>query len=264
MEEQKNYTVYMHRNKINDKAYIGLTRQSAQDRWRNGKGYKHCLKFNRAIEKYGWDNFEHIIICEGLSEEEASKLEIELIEECDTINNGYNISLGGSTTNHSQETLQKMSRTMKGRKLTEETKEKIKLSKEQYRKKVICVETNIEYPGLLEAARQTGIDASSISRVCKGKQGEAGGFHWYFKNEEAKAKQDKRKSPVKCLTTGVVYESAAEAARQTGSDNSNIRKVCNGIYKSTNGLKWASATIEEYKAYQSDRLQGEEEDGEET
>ena len=35
------YSVYMHRNKINQKVYIGLTKQIPQNRWRaNGEGYK--------------------------------------------------------------------------------------------------------------------------------------------------------------------------------------------------------------------------------
>jgi predicted GIY-YIG superfamily endonuclease len=35
------YTVYIHKNKINQKVYVGLTKQSPQARWRvGGHGYK--------------------------------------------------------------------------------------------------------------------------------------------------------------------------------------------------------------------------------
>lgn len=54
-----NYTVYVHVNKINGKMYVGITSQTVEQRWRQGKGYKHCVFFYRAIEKYGWDGFEH-------------------------------------------------------------------------------------------------------------------------------------------------------------------------------------------------------------
>lgn len=55
----------------------------------------------------------------------------------------------------------------------------IKLSK-----KVKCIETNITYPSAMEAQRQTGIYATSIIRVCKGKGKLAGGYHWEYRKEE--------------------------------------------------------------------------------
>lgn len=43
-------------------------------RWRNnGINYKACILFYRAIQKYGWDNFEHIILNDNLSKTEAQE-----------------------------------------------------------------------------------------------------------------------------------------------------------------------------------------------
>ena len=96
--EEHNYTVYMHKNKINGKVYIGITKQKINSRWRKGKGYKNC-KFRNAIDKYGWDNFEHIILFEHLSKENACNKEIELIKKYNSNNRnfGYNISTGGDS-----------------------------------------------------------------------------------------------------------------------------------------------------------------------
>lgn len=44
--------------------------------------------------------------------------------------------------------------------------------------RVRCVETGIIYKSQAEAARQTGIPASSISSVFQGKMKKAGGYHW--------------------------------------------------------------------------------------
>ena len=62
MEEERCYTVYMHVCKENDKVYIGITCLEAKKRWKaNGDGYKTQL-FGRSVRKYGWENFEHIIL----------------------------------------------------------------------------------------------------------------------------------------------------------------------------------------------------------
>lgn len=98
MTRENNYTVYMHKNKINGKVYIGITKQKVNSRWRNGKGYKNC-KFRNAIDKYGWENFEHIILFKNLTKEIACEKEIELIFQykSNQRNYGYNISIGGDS-----------------------------------------------------------------------------------------------------------------------------------------------------------------------
>ena len=59
---KKVWCIYMHTNKINGKKYIGQTFQNIEYRWRqDGSGYKGQPFYN-AIEKYGWDNFEHKIL----------------------------------------------------------------------------------------------------------------------------------------------------------------------------------------------------------
>ena len=103
-----------------NKRYIGLTSQKPEHRWNNGKGYKNNKYFYRAIEKYDWDNFEHIIIAKGLTEDEAKWLEIELIRVWDTTNKdkGYNLTKGGDGCNgyeHSEEAKRKMSKSHKGK-----------------------------------------------------------------------------------------------------------------------------------------------------
>lgn len=88
-----NYTIYIHKNKINNKVYIGQTKQNPQKRWDNGRGYETSSRFYNAILKYGWDNFEHLILYTGLSEKEAEEKEKELIAKYNSTNEkfGYNI-----------------------------------------------------------------------------------------------------------------------------------------------------------------------------
>ena len=95
-EIKNNYTVYMHISPSNKK-YIGVTGKNVNDRWRNGTGYRGQKYFYNAIQKYGWDNFEHIILNNHLSKEEAYLLESKYISEYSSNNHeyGYNISSGG-------------------------------------------------------------------------------------------------------------------------------------------------------------------------
>lgn len=245
-----NYKVYVHINKINNKKYVGITKQECEERWRHdGFGYKSQIKFFRAIQKYGWDNFEHIVLYEGLTEEQASEKEKELIQLYDSYNNGYNADLGGSITNHSPETLEKMRQSMLGKKHTEETKRKISEAKENIKAKVICIETQKTYNSLVEAEKDTGIDRSSIGKCCKGIVFKAGGYTWRYTDPEkynqyaniTEHRVNRSERPVICITTNKYYATISEAARETNCDPSNIIKVCKGKHKTANNLKWRYA-----------------------
>jgi len=93
-----NYCVYIHTNKINGKKYVGQTCQKPEKRWNNGQGYKQNSYFYRAIKKYGWDGFDHEIVAQGLTKDEANNFERVLIKELNSINpkEGYNLQDGGS------------------------------------------------------------------------------------------------------------------------------------------------------------------------
>ena len=83
-----NYCVYIHINKINGKMYVGQTisQNNINRRWNNGKGYKSCSLFWRAIQKYGRNNFEHEIIASNLTLDEANNFEELLISLLYTTN----------------------------------------------------------------------------------------------------------------------------------------------------------------------------------
>lgn len=94
----KTYYVYCHTNNINGKKYIGITGlEKPLYRWhKDGSGYSGQV-FGKAIEKYGWNNFKHEILFEGLAYEDACKKEKDLIRKYKTTDRkyGYNISIGG-------------------------------------------------------------------------------------------------------------------------------------------------------------------------
>lgn len=112
---ENNYCVYMHKLETEEwtKRYIGITCTKPKQRWgNNGKGYKDQSYFWNAIEKYGWDNFKHIILFEGLSKEEACLKEVALIKLFNTQDRslGFNITEGGDRPNMTKEIREKIGR----------------------------------------------------------------------------------------------------------------------------------------------------------
>lgn len=98
----------------NGKVYIGKTSGTIESRAGvNGRRYVHG-HFHNAIKKYGWDNIEHIVLKDGLTDEEACIYEQEMIAKYESFNpdKGYNITLGGEG--------------MVGVKLSDATKEKLR------------------------------------------------------------------------------------------------------------------------------------------
>lgn len=140
----KKFVIYLHKNLINNKIYIGQTCQNVKTRWKNGNGYKKQSDFYKDICKYGWDNFSHEILFSNLSQEEATKIEIELIEQYNARDPryGYNKLRGGSNLagennpmygkHHSQETKNKLSNMAKNwsdethKKMSNSAKERVK------------------------------------------------------------------------------------------------------------------------------------------
>jgi len=145
--------VYICKNKINGKCYIGQSQFSLLLRWK-----RHCVKakagspyyFHNAIRKYGPNAFEHKILWEGT----VSKNTLDAIESTFIFMKntkfplGYNISDGGkgnSGFHHTKEarikigsagmgkimsleTRQKLSEAHKNKRLSKETKQKIRLA----------------------------------------------------------------------------------------------------------------------------------------
>ena len=125
---EKQWCVYKHTSP-SGKVYIGITSQKPEHRWNNGDGYKGRTYFWNAIQKYGWENFEHEILYTGLSKQEAGEKEKELIELYDSTdkNKGYNLSTGGeyggAGVKQNQSTIDKRVQKLKGRIVSQEERD---------------------------------------------------------------------------------------------------------------------------------------------
>lgn len=95
--------VYQHINLITSKCYIGWTSNSMEHRWNQHvtESIKKSIntKFQNALRKYGVECWEHKILFECDTNDEAKSKEIELIESYDSYYNGYNSTKGGDGNN---------------------------------------------------------------------------------------------------------------------------------------------------------------------
>lgn len=95
-----NGKIYIIRNDVNDKVYIGQTKRSIEKRFQEHTTLteaKRSLVFARAIQKYGADKFHVELLQDGLTSTEAlDAAEIRYIKEFGSIApNGYNVTDGG-------------------------------------------------------------------------------------------------------------------------------------------------------------------------
>ena len=223
------YTVYQHKNKINGKIYIGITSKDPEKRWgHNGCNYKSSPHFYSAIQKYGWNNFEHNILFTKLTKEQACLKEQELIKYFNSMDRrfGYNSTSGGETFVMNEEIRQKISKAMMGNKnglghaCSEEKKRKISEAQkgrqftEEHRRK------------LSEAAKRRHTPCSEET-----------------KKKLSQAYPNKRK--VYCEELNKIFESVQECGRFIGAPATNISKVCGGRGKTVKGyhLKYYDDTI---------------------
>lgn len=58
------------------------------------------------------------------------------------------------------------------------------------------------------------------------------------KRVSTQQKMHPNSKPVRCIETGVVYNSAQQAKRDTGISNSSISQACRGIFETAGGLHW--------------------------
>ena len=87
----KKFLIYEMKNNINGKSYIGQYSGESFDKYfGSGKLIKS------AIKKYGLENFSKIILEECFNKTELNEKEIFWIDKLKTIENGYNLTEGGT------------------------------------------------------------------------------------------------------------------------------------------------------------------------
>ena len=271
-QQKNNYIVYVHVNKINEKKYVGITSRTLEERCKKeGYGYKKQPKFYNAIKKYGWENFEHIILETNLSWEEANNKEKEYIKKYDSYKNGYNCSYGGDGCNGfiwTEDSRKKMVETrikngkFKGKnnpcyglspkerlspKMYQIWREKLKNPNIHKGRKVICVNTGDIFDRVGKAGEYFNVRSNVItdsiirhnSVVIKVNEYHLHYFFdYYYEDKEYKlidyCYKYKSKSVI-CLETKEVFVTSNDAGHIMGLYGNSISRVCSHKRKQYNG-----------------------------
>ncbi len=267
--ETKAYVVYIARNTVNGKCYIGVTgagldvrRANHLNHARLGKG--GCRVFNAALRKYGADAFEWSVIGTLKDRAEAVACEIRMIEEHRP---AYNISIGGYGLNglvRTPEWQEKIAKALRGRKLSPERRAKLlacRPSPETFWKPVACLDDGLWFPSVKAAAAHYGIGKKRISTICLGHEISANGRHFVHSDRELTAEEraahlamgharrgafkkkfrGARRRPVICLNDGVAHESATAAGAAYGISNARVMQICKRGGETSTGLRFMYA-----------------------
>lgn len=174
-------------------------------------------------------------------------MEVDLINKLNTLSpNGYNLEKGGNLN-------KKMSLSTK-----------MKISRTRIERKIGCREINQydedynlikSWGSIVSIERKLGIKSCGIRKVCNRENHHAGGYVWRYKDGIQFTDEDIRQKSirdewkllvsnstdrgvshtrmVKCITTGMVFNTLTDGARYYNTDKSAISKVCRGkIYYS--------------------------------
>lgn len=195
---EDNCAVYVHVNLINGKKYFGITTQNPENRWKNGYGYYRNAHFMSAIKKYGWSNFGHFILYKNIPVAIAKNIEEMLIREHMSYdrNFGYNRTSGGELEKRNEEARErqrravkeamnrpevreKISAARKGRKLSEETRQRLS---ESHKKPVVALDPEtgerVHFFESTVSAGRAGFHQGHVSECCCGTLKTHKGYVW--------------------------------------------------------------------------------------
>lgn len=228
------YYIYLTTNNINGKQYIGQHKGKPDDDY-FGSG----TTILKAIKKYGKENFSKIILCFCETREEADEKEKEYIEKYDAVEdrNFYNNAEGGTGGDGWRSCQRWMEQHPEEAQAIykqngERLREWIETHPEEYKEK--CIKP------MLEASHKWQKENPELVKQHMIKLNQAKEKWQQAHPEEHKAQIDKwrqagsiaNSKAVRCITTGIIFNSISEAGRYYGIPQGNISRCLLGSRKS--------------------------------
>jgi group I intron endonuclease len=251
--------IYMLKNKINGKVYIGQTIHPIEKRFEAHQKSSRCRAIYNAIKFHGWENFEKDWY--ECPDEDLNFDEELLVREMGTLApDGYNLKEGGGSGGKmSEESKQKISEAKQGEKnpmygktLNEEHKRKLSEATRGEKHYMFGKTPSEEHKRNLREATKGeknpmyGKTHTAESRR-KNREAHIGNTH----TKDTKQKMSEARRGEKNHTSKKVYQyaldgnfvdsfgSCGEAARHVEGDKPGISKCAHGKQKTAYGFKWS-------------------------
>lgn len=251
--------IYKVTNTLNGKVYVGQTVKTLKERWAKHLSDKSgCLGIKSALKKYGPENFTIEQIDQAESLEELNKKESEWIAIIGSLSPfGYNLTTGGDHYRLSQESRDKMSKSLTGRKLSKSHIEKMS---ERMRNRIVSQETREKTSKRCKgkttwakgkkftADHRAKISAASVGKVVSEETKQKLSDHFKGHKQSQETLEKRRQTcihknffmnppkPIKCIQTGIIYPSTSNAAKQMNLSVSLISKVLRKLRTHTGGF----------------------------
>lgn len=259
--------IYLWRNLVNNKIYVGQTQNFYQRVCQYKRGNDNHRVIGKALLKYGFDNFDISILekveIQNLDEREQYWLDYYKSYDSQI---GYNVCKEAGTTRgfqHSENSKKQMSESRK--EMFKNHPEKIKRGKdnpmfgktmsEENRQKLIQRNIGNQYAKgchwtpteeFKEQCRQRmlgkqyclgrKLSQETKDKIAKGNRGKV--VSEETKKKQSESHKGKTVRKVKCVETDIVYQSITEASKAVNRDSSSISKCCRGKQATVAGYHW--------------------------
>ncbi len=220
--------IYKVTNLINGKIYIGQTTTSLEQRkkeheYRASREDRQTYFYN-ALNLYGNQNFKWEIIEYDIDFNELNNREEYWISyyKSNIKEFGYNMTKGGDNADNLN-------------RWREENPELVPLeARKGWAKMKQILSENPEKEQTRKEKAKIGVQKYAKEHIKEIKQRS---YQVYLQHKETQEKvlennRKKKMKKVRCIETGIIYESINEAGRQTHNSPSNIKQCCDGIRKS--------------------------------
>jgi len=218
--------IYIIKNNINKKVYIGKTTQEPIVRFkchiRDAVKYNKDTKLCRAIRKYGFKNFYLEILLE-CKKSDLNENEIRQIKKFESVSKGYNIKKGGEGGKHSEETKKKIAEANKKRKWTPEMR---KAMSEAIKNSPKCRGRKHS-----EETKKKIAEANKKRKITK-----------QMRKNMTQAQTKLNGKPIVCLETKEKFVSIKEACRKMNLNDGHLRGHLKGKYPHIKGYSFRYIT----------------------